>query len=503
MNKKKGWIIAAVGVTVIGLVAAAILWMVPKEETKITYKETAVIQGDLIAGITESGSLTIGTLTQTFDLDTASSGSSGSGGASMGGMSMGGMSTGSSSSSGSSSLVVGEVLVKKGQLIQEGDPIYTLDEESVTDARQALQDAVEDAELSVIEAQIQRDNSLAKAEAEYDLNIAKGQTAKSTYDSTITSLANAVNKAQEALDEASERMEEIPGEIDELEEELEGADDVTKKSLEQQIEALEKELENYQDNYDNLESQLTEAKNNQETRTIEAKSTYDQAILNYQNAKTIYNVAVNGLDDSLTSAKETLEDAETALAEFNQYVLDGTIYAAYSGTAYEVGYAAGDELSSSTSLLVYGDKASVTMDVDVAEEDISMVTVGDTVRVALNAYPDMVFKGTVEEIATSTSSSSTVSYTVTVVVEGDLDLLYSGMTGQVTFVTKELTNVLYVSNKAIIYENGRSYVNMKNGDGTMKRVSVTTGFSNGTYVEIREGLQPGDTVYIESQVSGS
>ena len=121
----------------------------------------------------------------------------------------------------------------------------------------------------------------------------------------------------------------------------------------------------------------------------------------------------------------------------------------------------------------------------------------------LNAYPDMVFAGTVEEIATSTSSSSTVSYTVTVVVEGDLDLLYSGMTGEVTFVTKELNGVLYVSNKAIIYENGRSYVNMKNSDGTMKRVAVTTGFSNGTYVEIREGLQPGDTVYIESQVSGS
>ena len=61
----------------------------------------------------------------------------------------------------------------------------------------------------------------------------------------------------------------------------------------------------------------------------------------------------------------------------------------------------------------------------------------------------------------------------------------------------------YVSNRAIIRENGKSYVKKKEADGSISKQEVTTGFSDGVNVEIKEGLSEGDTVLIESKVSDS
>ena len=498
MSKKKGWILAAAGLLIVAGAAVGAWFLTKEDEKQVYYKATTVERGDLVSGVTESGSLSISTLTQSYELESSTSSSSGS---SMNAM---GMSASTGSSSSSDALVIDEVLVSPGQMVTEGDPIYTITQDSIDAMRTSLQEAIDDAQLEVTQASINRQSSLAQAQAEYDLNIAKGKTAQSTYDSTIASLAYQVTQAQNALDTADERIADIPGEIEDLEEELEKASDaMTKASLESQIDALEKELENYEDSYSDLEAKLTNALNNQQTQSIQAKATYDQTMLNYQNAKTIYNAAINGVDDSLTSAKEALEDAEAALEEFETYIADGTLYAAYTGMIYTVGYASGDELSTSTALLTYGDTEGITISVDVSEEDIAQVTEGDTVRVKLNAYPDTLFTGTVDEIATSASNSATVSYAVTVIVHGDPDLLYSGMTGEVTFVAKELTDVVYVSNKAIVLVGTKSYVNILGEDGVMYRQEVTTGFSNGVYVEILDGLTEGQTVYIESEVSSS
>jgi HlyD family secretion protein len=62
-------------------------------------------------------------------------------------------------------------------------------------------------------------------------------------------------------------------------------------------------------------------------------------------------------------------------------------------------------------------------------------------------------------------------------------------------------DVLYVSNKAITTEGTKSYVTLQKEDGTTQKTMVTTGFSDGHNVEIKSGLEEGDTVLIESQVS--
>ena len=72
-----------------------------------------------------------------------------------------------------------------------------------------------------------------------------------------------------------------------------------------------------------------------------------------------------------------------------------------------------------------------------------------------------------------------------------------------TFITKETETVVYVSNRAVSRENGKSYVKKKKADGSITRQEIITGFSDGVNVEIKEGLSEGDTVLIESKVSDS
>ena len=114
---------------------------------------------------------------------------------------------------------------------------------------------------------------------------------------------------------------------------------------------------------------------------------------------------------------------------------------------------------------------------------------------------DNTYQGTVTEIGEATTSNSTVSYPVTILLSDMPDTVLTGMTATVTFVTEEVTNVLYVSNKAIVNEDGKTYVVVKTQDNGTRKTEVTTGFSNGVNVEIKEGLQEGDTVLIESKVN--
>ena len=91
---------------------------------------------------------------------------------------------------------------------------------------------------------------------------------------------------------------------------------------------------------------------------------------------------------------------------------------------------------------------------------------------------------------------------MTVTLEGDVSGLFQGMTGEITFVTEEMKDVLYVSKRAIITEGENSYVKVRTEDGKIEKKSVTTGFTDGVNIEIVEGLSEGDIVLIESKVSG-
>lgn len=563
-KKKAGVVILACAVLIAGGVGMYRIQAGEKEESTVVTKETKVQSGNLTVGVTESGNVSIDALTQTFPLDWSgsSSGSGTSSGGSMassedvisvsaGGNSLQGIdgnalqsetsasetqSTASTSESQAAALVVEKVYAAAGQSVEKGDSLLKLTSESIREVRAVYQSCYEEKEAAYEEAQMEYQSGKLTAEYEYKQKLARGDSAGAAYQATLATLASNVSNAKAAYQEAKNGIAKLPAQITSLKKQIRSlkkatggavsgtsrtdtqstvspaADDALSDSaagnssqtltqLQEQLLQKQEQLKEYQSNLTNLKTSYHAAKKAETTGKIEAKSTYQQAKLDCKNAKAVYQTAVSGLKEEFTQAEEDYTQAKEDLKEFNQYVKGGTVKAEYSGILVSLGYQAGDSLTSGENIATYQDADSVTISVSVAQEDVADIQVGDSVNIYLSAYEDELFYGTVTSISTTSTGDSTVSYPVEVTVTSDVSKIYSGMSGEVTFVSKEVTDVLYVSNKAITTEGTNSYVTRKKEDGSTQKMKVTTGFSDGHNVEIKSGLEEGEIVLIESQVS--
>ena len=565
-SKKIAAVVAVVSIAVAGISLKLMEYDGAKNTESVT-KETIARTGNLTLGITESGTVEIGSVTQSFDQATgsvstsyssseSSSYSSSSGtltGASgmnnkssagntvelSAGMSANGSSSSESSSSDSSStsdasLIVEKVYISSGQKVEKGDPVLKITKSSIAEVKEVYEAAVESAELALKQAEIERDNSKLDVEYEYKARIAAGESAKTTYTATLKSLDAAVTSAENEYNTAKKMIKALPAQIKALQKQLKAeagavtnnSKDVmedsekstdldnalsvsdnsdgstgTATSIKNQISQLKAELAEYKSRLSGLKAAVAAAKKARSVGKVTAKQTYDAAMLEYKNAKTLYEVALDGIEEDVESAGDNVADAKQELKDFNSYVGTGMITAECSGTVMSVGYSEGDSLSGDTDIATYMDSDAVTITVSVVQEDISQIKVGDTVNVNLAAYEDETYHATVTSISTTSTGTTTVSYPVVVTITGDVSKIYSGMSADVTFVTEEAEDVLYVSKKAVTTDGEKSYVTKKNADGTKSKIQVVTGFSDGHNVEIEGGLSDGDIVLIESQVS--
>ena len=509
--------------------------------TDSAYKTETVRKGTVSSGISESGTVTYGTTEQTFSVaeitevsltsssdsssdsssgttsgssDSGSSASQGTGSSNTSGNAVSGVANGSgdmaamtggangsgasqeisgqssnqsssastSSSGTDTSLVVEEVYAATGQVVEAGDPILKITDDSIVDYQAQLEAAVETAQLSVKQEEINAESKKSEADYTYQMYLAEGKTAEETYQATIANLEKTVSDLEEDLEDAQDDVDTYQYYVDC------GYD-------------YEDELEDAKDTYSTVEANLQIARNNLTTQSIEAKQTYESALTNYKYADQLYEIDTNGLEDDLDDAKETLEEAEEALEDFKEQIGDGIVYATESGTVTEVAYAAGDDIVSDATLVTYTDPKNVTMTVSISQDDISSVSVGEEVSISLTAYPDETFAGTVSSIATSaTAGSSTVNYDVTVLFSGDISKVYSGMTGDVTLAGKTISDTLYISNQAVHLDGARSYVKVLDENGNVSERDITTGYSNGKIAAVESGLEEGETILIESQV---
>ena len=506
MSKKKTQItrviVPGVAAAALAVVVVNANWVQKTEEvTTSAYRTETVQRGTITSGITESGTVSFGTEEQEFSVSevvevssssdsdsasTATASAAGSGAAFTAMNQAGGGSANASSQSSSSgdttSLTVEVVYVASGQTVSEGDKILKITDDSIASYREELTAAVKSAQLQVKQEEVNVESKKAEAEYNHEMYLAEGETAEETYEATIASLDKAVSDLEEELEDAKETLDTYQSYVD-------------------SGYSYEEELEEAQEEYDSVASELQLAKNNRTTKTIEAEQTKENALTNYKYADQLYEIDTDGLEDDLDDAKETLEEAETALAEFEEQIGNGIVYAAYSGTVTEIAYAAGDAIVNDEALVTYSDAEDVTIAVSVSQDDISKVSVGMSAEIALTAYPDETFTGMVSGISTSaTTGSSTVSYEVTVKFDGDTGKVYSGMTGEVTFAEKTMEDTLYISNRAVQLDGTTSYVNVQDEDGTVRKVEITTGYSNGSVVAVEDGLEEGETVLLESQV---
>lgn len=547
-KNKKIWIGAGCSIAILGIAATigVLIWK-NGQTSEVTYRETTVEYGNLTVGITEDSTVNIGTVSQTFDLDISalvssdsSSSSSTSQNDSMGGMGMQMFSFGGDTyTSQSQEMVIDSVHITVGQEIQAGDVLYTLTEDSVEEIRTQLEEDVEDTLADYQALTVEQQQSYLTAKQGYDTYVTNGSLAELTYNKELQDLQDKVDEAADTLEEKQNQVNENLEKLVELQEELTSA----KKDLKDAEAAVSENHDNrYNDPYyytvylntrdmaqtivdeieDDIES-LTDENETLLTEIGEATRSWNETCRNLESEKLTaqqtletdqyyasvssewYSIQTTSLDNEKQSAYASYESAVKKLDEFNSYIVGNDVIAEYSGVVTEVPLEEGDGVTRNTSLVTLYDASDVTMEITVSEDGYKAIDQDGEVNITYTAYPDVVYSGIISEVSDAAydSSSGEVYYTITVTVQGDVSGLYEGMTGDVTCVTKETKEVTYVSNRAIFRDGTRSYVKVRDENGSIVEKDVTTGFSDGVNVEITEGLSQGDTVLIESKVSES
>lgn len=440
----------------------------------------------------------------------------------------------STSVSGESSILeIAEVCVSVGQQVEEGDVLYTLVEDGVKELASELESNVKKAKADLDALIADQELSKVTAENTYDASIAYGDYAELEKSSTIASLEQAVEEKKNALETAEKNIVSVQEKLEQAEYDLNLAKQVldnaewavehadmedvltynyhfenakqsqsSYESLEKEKEQLEKSLEQAEANLETCKNQLANAERSLASGKLSAEQMYELRMLAYNNAQETYDITVAYLEDDLAAQEEIYAEAQEKWNEFSSHIDGNQVRAKYSGVITSVDLAVGDSLTTGATIATLYDVNEVSMTVTLEEEDMTHIEVGGMANISFTAYPEDIFKAVVSEISDASSDSSgNTTYDVTVTLQGDASRLFQGMTGDITFITKETEEVMYVSNRAIIREGIKSYVKVKDEKGNIKKTQVVTGFSDGVNVEIVEGLEIGDVVLIESKVT--
>lgn len=274
-----------------------------------------------------------------------------------------------------------------------------------------------------------------------------------------------------------------------------------------------------------------------------SKSEYEYQQKNYARSKVLFEKKLISDTEYETAtynyeqAKANYEESQASMVKVRRNLEYATITSPINGVvinkAVEEGQTVAAGFETPTLFTIAADLTKMQIIADVDEADIGSVQDGQRVSFTVDAYPNDVFEGKVEQIrlgessdsSTSSSSSSSSSTVVTyeVVISADNpDLkLKPRLTANITIYTMERNDVLSIPNKALRFiadagmleplgltvENptmqapeGKRLVWVEEGT-QLKPKAITVGSSNNNVTEVVDGLQEGEIVAVDLSVS--
>jgi Cu(I)/Ag(I) efflux system membrane fusion protein len=141
------------------------------------------------------------------------------------------------------------------------------------------------------------------------------------------------------------------------------------------------------------------------------------------------------------------------------------------------------------------DVSAVWVLADVFERDIAQLKAGQKVKVAINAYPDKSFTGTIAYIY-PTLKAETRTVPVRIELANPGGLLKPAMYASIELAVGGLDKVVTVPLSAVIDSGTRQIVLLQKGTGRFEPREVKLGARSDEYVEVREGLAAGEAVVV-------
>ncbi len=298
--------------------------------------------------------------------------------------------------------------------------------------------------------------------------------------------------------------------------------------------ALKAQLDQSKKTFD-MQKQLYDQK-------VISKNEFNVAEAAYKTALANYNAAVQGIKGSKASVQSAIAGLNKANQDLSRAALTAPMDGIVSLLSVKEGErVVGSSMMAGTEMMRIADMSKIEIRVDVGENDIPKVHLGDSALVEVDAFSNRKFKGVVTQIASSnngaagqnalsTTSTDVTNYKVYIRLDPSSyqDLLKNspdkkfpfrpGMSASADIQTTTHVNVLSVpinavttrdksdssKNEKINTDNslvnntaGDDYdvvVFVREKDGKVKKKRVKTGIQDINYIEILSGLADGEEV---------
>jgi len=274
-------------------------------------------------------------------------------------------------------------------------------------------------------------------------------------------------------------------------------------------------------------------------RLAQAEAQFIQAELSYKRTKQLYDEQTVSRSEfeqveasysvakaEVDAARFSVTSAEASLKEANENLVKTSIYAPMPGTVsmllVELGErVAGTGMMSGTDMLRIADLSRMEAQVEVNENDIPRVKLGDTATIEIDAYTEHKFKGIVTAIASSAkttgvSADQVTNFDVKILVlpesyktltnDHNQNPLRPGMSATVDIQTEIKEGIITVPIQSVTTrtdttlvvqnlsdEEIRTLVFITDGERALAK-DVLTGIQDNSYIEIISGMAEGDSV---------
>lgn len=399
------------------------------------------------------------------------------------------------------------LFAKVGDTVRQGQPLAEIESSDLATATSSIAAAETDVERAMAEVR-QRQAAIDLAEGHHRTALAQLDRQKR--------FANAGAFSQPALQAARSELNEAQSEL--LSAQAEEATHIS------QLERAERLFKEGLISQNDLESARLERRQD-EVRLSRARSRIDLARRAYEREERIGSeglvnarevgaaeAEVRAAKLELDRAKVDLQGARAALdgarravrnARASASALRGgasggattlTLSAPISGIVTERQATLGQAVERSSDLFDIEDARTVWVTANVPEADVAKVRAGLKVEIATTAYPDRIFPGVIQIVGTRLDPK-TRSLPVQCRVDNPEHLLRADLFARVRIATSGTQSVLAVPQTAISGDGDDVAVFLEK-EGVFERQKVTLGRRDGQFVEVVEGLNPGDRVAV-------
>jgi len=195
----------------------------------------------------------------------------------------------------------------------------------------------------------------------------------------------------------------------------------------------------------------------------------------------------------LDQIKYDLANARAANRLANLEVSYASVRAPISGVIAQRSIKPGNFVQINSPILRIVDSDRLEATLNVPERELATMKPGLPVQLQVDALPGRSFAGTVDRVSPVVDAGSG---TFRVICAFDnAGLLQPGMFGRIAIDYDQRANALVIPRNALLEDDAKPAVYVVR-DGRAVRTTITPGYSEGKWIEVREGLQDGDAVIV-------